>query len=98
MGKRAFVFPGQGAQYVGMAKDVFENSAEAKEMILMADDVLGFKLSQIMFEGPEEELKQTKFTQPAIFLHSDVLASLIRTHLVSIPHWLLPVQSNFRMH
>ncbi len=79
MGKRAFVFPGQGAQYVGMAKDLFENSAEAKEMILMADDVLGFKLSQIMFEGPEEELKQTKYTQPAIFLHSVVLSSLIRT-------------------
>jgi len=79
MGKRAFLFPGQGSQYVGMAKDVFENSAEAKEMMLMADDILGFKLSQIMFEGPEQELKQTKYTQPAIFLHSVALANLVRT-------------------
>ncbi|MGE5683156.1 MAG: ACP S-malonyltransferase [Bacillota bacterium] len=78
MGKRAFIFPGQGAQYVGMAKDLFENSVEAKEMILMADDAIGVKLSHIMFNGPEESLKQTEFTQPAIFLHSVVLASLIR--------------------
>lgn len=78
MAKRAFIFPGQGAQYVGMAKDLFENSVEAKEMILMADDAIGVKLSDIMFNGPEENLKQTEFTQPAIFLHSVVLASLIR--------------------
>lgn len=78
MGKRAFIFPGQGSQYIGMAKDLFENSAEAKEMILMADDALGLKLSHIMFNGPEETLKQTEFTQPSIFLHSVVLASLIR--------------------
>jgi len=79
MSKKAFLFPGQGAQYVGMAKDLFDNSAEAKEMILMADDTLGIKLSDIMFSGPEEELKQTEFTQPAIYLHSVVLASLMRT-------------------
>jgi [acyl-carrier-protein] S-malonyltransferase len=79
MSKKAFIFPGQGSQYVGMAKDLFEKSAEAKEMIKTADDILGVNLSYIIFNGPEEELKQTEFTQPAIFLHSVILASLIRT-------------------
>ncbi len=79
MAKRALLFPGQGSQFVGMAKDLFENSAEAKEMIRTADGALGVNLSHIMFEGPEEELKQTKYTQPAIFVHSAVLASLLRT-------------------
>ncbi len=62
-----------------MCKDIFENSVEAKEMIRTADGALGINLSHIMFQGPEEELKQTEFTQPAIFLHSVVLASIIRT-------------------
>jgi [acyl-carrier-protein] S-malonyltransferase len=79
MGKRAFLFPGQGAQYVGMAKDLFENSSEAKEMILLANEAAGVDLSQIMFEGPEDTLRQTEYTQPAIFLHSVVLASLVKT-------------------
>lgn len=79
MAKKAFIFPGQGSQYVGMAKDLFDNSVEAKEMIKTADDALGFNLSHIMFNGPEEELKQSEFTQPAIFLHSIILGSLIRT-------------------
>lgn len=79
MSKKAFLFPGQGSQYIGMAKDLFEKSVEAKEMIKTADDVLGVNLSYIMFNGPEEQLKQTEYTQPAIFLHSVVLASLIRT-------------------
>ncbi len=79
MGKRAFIFPGQGSQYVGMAKDLFENSVEAKEMILTAEEAIGIKISHIMFNGPEESLKQTDITQPAIFLHSVVLASIIRT-------------------
>lgn len=77
--KKAFLFPGQGSQYVGMAKDLFENSVEAREMIKTADDALGINLSYIMFNGPEEQLKQTEFTQPAIFLHSVIQASLIRT-------------------
>jgi len=79
MSKKAFLFPGQGSQYVGMAKDIYENSVEAKEMILTADDALGINLSHIMFHGSQEELKQTEYTQPAIFLHSVVLASIIRT-------------------
>jgi len=77
--KKAFIFPGQGSQYVGMAKDLFENSVEAKEMILTAEEATGVTLSQIMFTGPEHTLKQTDITQPAIFLHSVVLSSIIRT-------------------
>ena len=79
MSKKAFIFPGQGSQYVGMAKDLFEKSVEAKEMIRTADDILGVNLSYIMFNGPEDELKQTQYTQPAIFLHSVILTSIIRT-------------------
>jgi [acyl-carrier-protein] S-malonyltransferase len=79
MGKRAFIFPGQGSQYIGMAKDLVENSAEAKEMAQMADDALEFNLSHIMFNGPEELLKQTENTQPAIFLHSVIISSLFRS-------------------
>ena len=79
MSKKAFLFPGQGSQYIGMAKDLFEQSVEAKEMIKTADDALGVHLSYIMFNGPENELKQTEYTQPAIFLHSVVLSGLIRT-------------------
>lgn len=79
MPKKAFIFPGQGSQYVGMAADLYENSVEAKEMIKTADDALGINLSYILFNGPEEQLKQSEFTQPAIFLHSVILASLIRT-------------------
>ena len=79
MSKKAFIFPGQGSQYVGMAKDLFEKSVEAKEMIKTADDILGVNLSYIMFNGPEDELKQTQYTQPAIFLQSVILGSIIRT-------------------
>jgi [acyl-carrier-protein] S-malonyltransferase len=77
MVKTAFVFPGQGSQYVGMAKDLYEGSVTAKTLYDKADEILGFPISRLCFEGPEEELKQTKNTQPAIFLHSIVLFHLI---------------------
>ena len=66
----AFIFPGQGSQYVGMAKDFFEADAESRALVARADEILGVPLSTLCFEGPEEELKQTRNTQPAIFLHS----------------------------
>ena len=67
---KAFVFPGQGAQFMGMGQDLFEQVPAAKTLFKQADDVLGFKLSEVMFTGTDEELKQTKYTQPAIFVHS----------------------------
>ena len=72
--KKAFVFPGQGAQFVGMGKDLYENSPEAKELFEKANEILGFRITDLMFEGTDEDLKQTKVTQPAIFLHSVILA------------------------
>ncbi len=77
MQKIAYIFPGQGSQYVGMGKDLFAKDDKAKDIYRRADGVLGFSLSKICFEGPEEELKQTKNTQPAIFLHSMALLALI---------------------
>ncbi|MDA0986252.1 MAG: ACP S-malonyltransferase [Bacteroidetes bacterium] len=73
----AYIFPGQGSQYVGMGKDFFDEYPKAKEIFNFADDVLGFHLSKICFDGPEEELKQTKNTQPAIFLHSLIIWMLL---------------------
>ncbi|MCH7396804.1 ACP S-malonyltransferase [Belliella sp. DSM 107340] len=72
--KKAYIFPGQGAQFSGMGKDLYENNDLAKELFEKANEVLGFRITDIMFEGSDEELKQTKVTQPAIFLHSVVLA------------------------
>ncbi|OYT12008.1 MAG: [acyl-carrier-protein] S-malonyltransferase [Bacteroidetes bacterium 4572_112] len=74
---KAFVFPGQGAQYVGMGKDLYESSSEAKDLFEKANKILGFKITKIMFEGTDEELRQTKVTQPAIFLHSVILARVL---------------------
>lgn len=71
---KAYVFPGQGAQFVGMGKDLYEHSEMAKELFEKANEILGFRITDIMFDGTEEELKQTKVTQPAIFLHSVILA------------------------
>ena len=71
---KAYVFPGQGAQFVGMGKDLYENNAKAKELFDKANEILGYRITDIMFEGTDEDLKQTKVTQPAVFLHSVITA------------------------
>jgi [acyl-carrier-protein] S-malonyltransferase len=71
---KAYIFPGQGAQFSGMGKDLYNNSAEAKKLFELANQILGFEITQIMFEGSEEALKQTKVTQPAVFIHSVIVA------------------------
>jgi [acyl-carrier-protein] S-malonyltransferase len=75
--KKAYVFPGQGSQFVGMGKDLYENSPLAKELFEKANSILGFRITDILFSGTDEELKQTKVTQPAIFLHSVILAKTL---------------------
>jgi [acyl-carrier-protein] S-malonyltransferase len=74
---KAYVFPGQGAQFTGMGKDLYENSTLAKELFEKANEILGFRITDIMFEGTAEELKETKVTQPAVFLHSVILAKTL---------------------
>ena len=71
---KAFVYPGQGAQFVGMGKDLYDNNPKAKELFEKANDILGYRITDIMFAGTDEELKQTKVTQPAVFLHSVIKA------------------------
>ena len=71
---KAYVFPGQGAQFIGMGKELYDNSSVAKELFEQANEELGFRITDIMFFGEDDELKETKVTQPAIFLHSVILA------------------------
>ena len=71
---KAYVFPGQGAQFVGMGKDLYDNNPKAKALFDEADQILGYKITDVMFAGTDEELKQTKVTQPAVFLHSVISA------------------------
>ena len=74
---KAYVFPGQGSQFVGMGKDLYENDATARQLFDEADSILGFKITDVMFAGTDEQLRQTKVTQPAIFLHSVILAKVM---------------------
>lgn len=74
---KAYVFPGQGAQFVGMGKDLYDNSPMAKELFEKANSILGFRITDLMFAGTDEDLKQTKVTQPAIFLHSVILSKVL---------------------
>ena len=76
---KAYIFPGQGAQFSGMGKDLFDNSEQAKSLFKRANDNLGFDITRIMFNGEKEELTQTKVTQPAIFLHSVILAKVLES-------------------
>ena len=75
--KKAYVFPGQGSQFTGMAKDLYESNETAREMLEKANEILGFRITDIMFEGTADDLKQTKVTQPAIFLHSVIMAKCL---------------------
>ena len=74
---KAYIFPGQGAQFVGMGKDLYNESVQAKEMFEQANEILGFRITDLMFDGTDEDLRQTKVTQPAIFLHSVILATTL---------------------
>ncbi|MDD2551873.1 MAG: ACP S-malonyltransferase [Dysgonamonadaceae bacterium] len=74
---KVYIFPGQGAQFVGMGKDLYNESAQAKKMFEQANEILGFRITDLMFDGTDEDLRQTKVTQPAIFIHSVILATTL---------------------
>ena len=80
MSKKAFLFPGQASQYVGMGSDLYEHYSIAQELFKKADDILEFDITSLCFDGPAEELKQTRNTQPAIFLHSIIVTTLLRDY------------------
>lgn len=82
--KKAYVFPGQGSQFSGMGKELYEKSVVAREMFETANDILGFRITDIMFEGSAEDLRQTKVTQPAVFLHSVILAKVLGVEPVAV--------------
>ena len=82
--KKAYVFPGQGAQYCGMGKELYESNAEARAMFESANEILGFRITDVMFSGTDEKLKQTKVTQPAVFLHSVILAKVLGVEPVAV--------------
>ena len=73
--KKSYIFPGQGAQFVGMGKDLYDNNARCRDMFERANEIIGFRITDLMFAGTPDDLKQTKVTQPAIFLHSTILAT-----------------------
>ena len=81
---KAYVFPGQGAQYCGMGKDLYENNEDARAMFEQANEILGFRITDVMFGGTDEELRQTRVTQPAVFLHSVILAKVLGAEPVAV--------------
>ena len=92
---KAYIFPGQGSQYSGMGKELYENNSVAAEMFERANEILGFRISDIMFEGTAEQLKQTDVTQPAVFLHSVILTKVLNITPDAVAGQSLVVKNKF---